>query len=69
MLRRSLCAALAACALFFDGTSAREHGRLGKFARRGPERAAKLAQVQQNERMKPRVQATRFNTEASESQY
>ena len=69
MLGRSLCAALAACALFSDGTSAREHGRLGKIARRGPERAAKLAQAQQNERMKPREQDTRFNTGASESQY
>ena len=67
MLARSLCVALAACALVLDGTFAREHGRLGKIARRGPERAGKLARAQQEERMKPRAQDTRFNTEASES--
>ena len=68
MLGRSLCAVLAACALFFDGASAREHGRLGKIARRGAERAAKAARVQDEERMKPRATDARFNTEASKSQ-
>ena len=69
MWARSLCAALAACAVLLDGASAREHGRLGKIARRGPERAAKLAQAQQSERMRPRDTDPRFSTEAAESQY
>lgn len=68
MLGRFLCAALAACALFFDGASARDHGRLGKIARRGAERAAEAARLQDEERMKPRATDTRFNTDASKSQ-
>lgn len=67
MLTQSLCAMLAACALFFDEGFAREHGRLGKIARRGLERAAKLAQVPQEDRVKPRDRDPRFSTEASES--
>lgn len=68
MLTHSLWAVLVACALFFDGGSTLEHGRLGKIARRGSERAAKLAQAQQEERVKPRDRDPRFSTEASESQ-
>ena len=68
MLGRSVCAAFAACAVFLDGTSAHDYGRLGQIARRGPERAAKLAQAEQAERMKPRAKDFRFNSEAAASQ-